>query len=432
MIEYPKQLDILFKQLLLYGAKPIIIGGFVRDFLLGIPSKDIDIEVYHIASFTELEKVLGQFGTINSVGKSFGVCKLQFEGIEIDFTLPRTESKIAMGHKGFDVTINPNLDFHSAFLRRDFTINAIGFDIAEKKILDPFHGMSDLKNKILRAVDVKTFMDDPLRILRAVQFYARFHLKIDNSLLKLCQNMVEKNILKELPKDRIFEEIKKLLLKSEQPSLGFKLLEKFGAYNYFVELQEIEHNNYEAVLKTIDSMKKLLTSHEKTNIVLMLASVCSYFNSEQTIRFIQRLTHEKQLLAKILPLIENIWKIDFIYSNGFTNSQLYELATKVNIEELLILSKALNLSKDSYKEDIIKKRVIELNILNQPMTPLLLGRDILTLKNSLKLKIQPSKQFATILEKGYQAQINEDFFSHEEALAWLRRYLLQKNNFLFP
>jgi len=427
MIEYPNKLNIIFEKLLNYNARPIIIGGFIRDYLLKIPSKDIDIEVYNISSFSELEVILQEFGNINNVGKSFGVCKLKYHDMELDFTLPRIDSKITVGHKGFDVEIDPDLNFYNATSRRDFTINAIGFDVVEKKILDPFHGMEDLKNKILRAVDEKTFIDDPLRILRAVQFCARFNLTIDKSLLKLSQNMVKNNLLKELPKDRIFQEIKKLLLKSEFPSTGFKILKKIGAHNYFIELQEIENDNYDLLLQTVDEIKQLLINNEKTNIVLILASICSYFSSGQTISFIQRLTDEKKLLSRVLVLLDNCSTIDYINSNRLKDSQLYELATKVNIEELLILKKAIYLSQDNNKYkiiNIIKKRAMELNILNKKMAPLLQGKDILALQTSLKSTIKPSKEFTIILNKAYEAQMNGEFFSHSQALIWLEKYLI--------
>ena len=181
MISYPKKLQAIFNKLILHSIKPIIVGGFIRDALLNTQSKDIDIELYNLNSFEELEKILTPFGTINSVGKSFGVYKLSFEDLEIDFSLPRTEQKISLGHKGFSVTTSSNIDFKTASKRRDFTINSMGYDVLEKKLLDPFFGMRDLKNKILECVDNKTFVEDPLRVLRAVQFSARFNFTLSKT-----------------------------------------------------------------------------------------------------------------------------------------------------------------------------------------------------------------------------------------------------------
>ena len=136
MIDYPKKLNIIFDKLLSNSIKPIIVGGFVRDFLLDLESKDIDIELYGINSFSKLEKILKEFGDVISVGKSFGVCKLKFNNLDLDFSLPRIDSKIDKGHKGFQIVIDSSLDFKTATSRRDFTINAIGYDVISKKILE--------------------------------------------------------------------------------------------------------------------------------------------------------------------------------------------------------------------------------------------------------------------------------------------------------
>jgi len=234
MIDYPNILDKIFDKLDKCNAKPIIIGGYIRDFLLHIDSNDIDIEVYNISTFEKLENILKEFGDVISVGKSFGVCKLSLKDISLDFTLPRIDSKIESGHSGFSVKIQKNLDFVTATSRRDFTINAIGYDVLNKRILDPFNGIDDLKSKTLKMVDADSFIEDPLRVLRAVQFCARFNLKMDKELFLLSKRMVETNMLLELPKERIHEENKKLLLKSPSPSLGFRVLKELNALKYFL------------------------------------------------------------------------------------------------------------------------------------------------------------------------------------------------------
>ncbi|MDQ1337773.1 MAG: hypothetical protein QG617_740, partial [Campylobacterota bacterium] len=172
MIDYPDKLNIIFEKLKSHRIRPVIVGGFIRDSLFKIESKDIDIELYGALTFKKLQKILQEFGTVNIVGKSFGVCKLKFEDYDLDFSFPRRDSKIRSGHRGFDVTIDSTLDFKTAASRRDFTINAIGYDVVEKKVLDPYNGINDLKEKILRAVDEKSFAEDPLRVLRAAQFCA--------------------------------------------------------------------------------------------------------------------------------------------------------------------------------------------------------------------------------------------------------------------
>ena len=424
MIEYPKKLDIIFDKLLNNGIKPIIVGGFIRDSILKITTNDIDIEVYNISSLKNLELLLKEFGSTNSVGKSFGVVKLNYKNSNLDFTLPRIDSKIASGHKGFNIEINPSLDFYSAFSRRDFTINAIGFDVKEKVVIDPFNGVKDLKNKILRVVDEKTFVDDPLRVLRAVRFCAIYDLRMDKNLFKLAQKMVAKKMLNELSKERVFLEINKLLLNSKKPSIGLALLKDIGALKYFTQLQN--SNLYSSILKTVDEMKKLLTNNDKTNTILMLSSVCYGFNENELISFMKNITNEKKIIDKILLLVNNYKKIDAIYSNGVKNSELFYLAAKVNIEEVLLLSKAVYLAKNSTKTykagEVIKQRAEELNILNKKLSPFLKGRDILELESSLHIKIE-RKNFSVILNNAYKAQINGIFSSHKQAIQWLKNYL---------
>lgn len=410
MIDYPKQLNKIFDKLNKYNAKAILVGGFVRDKLLNIDSKDIDIEVYGISSFSKLADILKEFGDVNSVGKSFGVCKLRFENYDLDFSLPRVDSKMSSGHRGFDVKVDPNLNFKTAASRRDFTINAIGYDVKERKLLDPFNGLEDLKSRTLRAVDKNTFIEDPLRVLRAAQFYARFELMIEDNLNTLCKEMVKGGMLYELPKERIFQEIKKLLLKSKRPSLGFELLKEFGS------------NIYTKNIHVVDEMTSQLTSNTNTNMVLMLAALCYDFDSNLAEEFILKLTDEKEVLKRVLPLIIKHDKIDKIFSDGLDNYSLYKLASKVKIQELLILARAIHYTKSSSRiyeaGDAVKTKAEELHVLKEKLPSILKGEDI------LDCGLEPSPKFSEILHIAYEAQMKSEFNSHDMAIKWLEKYLL--------
>lgn len=415
MIDYPNKLNIIFDKLLKNSIKPIIVGGFVRDFLLKKESKDIDIELYGINSFSKLEKILEEFGSVNSFGKSFGVCKLTLDDLDLDFSFPRKDSKISKGHKGFEVEIDSSLDFKTATSRRDFTINAIAFDIQTKKILDPFNGINDLKNKILKAVDIDKFSDDPLRVLRAVQFSSRFNLSIDDELFNICKSMLDKNLLHELPKERIFIEIQKLLLKSLSPSSGIELLKKFGAFKFFVEFNNLNIDDYNSTLKAIDKMCSLKTTNEITNTILML-SVLNYkltFNDCEKV--LTKLTTNKSLINRVLKILKHQNSLDF---NKFIDYDIYLLATKVNIEEFALFSEAITNSKKTLDNILrLKIRAKELGVLNAETKALLQGKDILS------LGIKPSKEFSDILDKAYLAQISGSFTTKEQALIWLQKVL---------
>jgi len=416
MIDYPNKLDNIFDKLLNNSIKPIIIGGFIRDFLLKKGSKDIDIELYGISSFSKLEKILKEFGDVNSVGKSFGVCKLKIDDLDLDFSFPRVDSKIEKGHKGFEIKIDSTLSFKEATSRRDFTINAIGYDIETKKILDPFNGREDLKNRILRAVDIEKFKEDPLRVLRAVQFSSRFNLSVDNNLFLTCKEMINSSLLNELPKERIFIEIKKLLLKSLSPSTGIKLLNDIGGFKFFTEFEKLGNADLNKVFRAIDKMNSLKTTNESTNTVLMLATLCYLLSSNKSKKFLSKLTNDKGLLTKVLLLIEHKNYINF---DKFKDYDIYMLATKINIGEFILFHKAITESKTELKNiNRLKTRAKELDVLNSEAKSILQGKDI------LNLGIKPSKEFSKILDRAYIAQISGDFTTKEEACLWLKKELL--------
>lgn len=367
MIDYPKQFDKIFDKLDKSNAKIIIVGGFVRDSLLKIDSKDVDIEVYGISSFKQLENILQEFGDVNIVGKSFGVCKLQFAGFDLDFSLPRSDNKTGSGHRGFEVEVNPNMDFKTAASRRDFTINAIGYDVKEKKLLDPFNGLKDLKNKRLKYINKNSFREDPLRVLRAVQFCARFNLKMNPDLYSTCRDMVKENQLNELTSERIFEEIKKLLLKSSKPSVGLKLLQDLD-----IKLFKIDDDK----LKNIDDFIRFKTTNDDTNLTIMLALL--YKDTDYNI---EKLTNSKSLDRNINKLLH----VAKFFENK-TDKILYAIAKDIDLNILALFLTAL---------DVKKVAVDKID----SIVPVIHGKDL------LDLGIEPSKEYSQILQSIYEAQL---------------------------
>lgn len=215
----------------------------MRDALLGITSKDADIEVFGMAA-EELEKKLHELfdGNVVTVGRSFGVFKVMLGGgVDVDVAIPRRESKSGKGHKDFVVEGDPSMTIEEAARRRDFTINAMYRDLANDTLVDPYGGAEDLKNKVLKAVEVKTFGEDPLRVYRAVQFVARFGLTVEEETFELMKSMVEDGELDHLPAERVTGEIKKLLLQAERPSMGFEAMRALGIIEmYYPELLVLE------------------------------------------------------------------------------------------------------------------------------------------------------------------------------------------------
>src|SRR5438874_2798482 len=214
------------------GGRALLVGGCVRDELMGRQPKDFDVEVYGIEP-GQLRELLDRFGEVNVVGEAFTVYKV---GAHLDVSLPRREQKTGVGHRAFFIVGDPSMTFADAASRRDFTINAILQDPLTREIIDPFHGREDLDAKILRAVSIKTFAEDSLRVLRAAQFAARFELEIEPDTIALCRSMR----LDDLPAERVWGEMEKLLLRARRPSIGLKWLRDLGAIDQvFPELKAL-------------------------------------------------------------------------------------------------------------------------------------------------------------------------------------------------
>ena len=412
MLQYPNVLNDIFDKLLELSIEPIIVGGYVRDFFLHKESKDIDIELYGISSYAKLENILKEFGEVNSVGKSFGVCKLKAFGLELDFSFPRRDSKVSMGHSGFKIEIDRTLDFKTATSRRDFTINSIGYSLLTQKFLDPFSGMDDLEKKILKVVDSSKFAQDPLRILRAVQFSARFDVVPNQELVKLCHNMIEHGMLEELPRERIFEEFKKLFLKSDAPSKGLVLLKEFGALNFFSELQALSKGEFVSLLESLDTMASLEVNNHKTKLTLMFGLVCYELQEKSVYSFLDRFTNDKKFIHKVFSFIVYAKKINLKY---FTTYDVYTLATQVVVEEFCFFLEALYTKKEEkVKIEYLKALAKELNVLEKPLKRVLEGKDL------IMLGLQPSPKFSNILEHVYEAQMQGKCKNKKEALLYVK------------
>ena len=215
-------------------GRPRLVGGGVRDWLLGIAPKDFDVEVAGI-DFETLHRVLAPFGSTDIVGRSFGVIKVRSRasGSEYDFSLPRRESKTGAGHRGFAVQPEPNLSDADAAARRDFTLNAIALDPFTGVLIDPHGGQRDLAARILRHTS-DAFVEDPLRVLRGFQLAARFNFSLAPETAALCRRIAP--AFAELPVERVWGEWEKWATKSAQPSAGLTVLEQTDWLKHFPEL----------------------------------------------------------------------------------------------------------------------------------------------------------------------------------------------------
>ena len=215
------------------GGRTYYVGGFVRDRLLGIENKDVDIEVHGIEP-DRLFAILEEIGEPITFGKSFGVYALR--GETIDIAMPRRERAIGRGHRDFEVDVDPFIGTQAAARRRDFTINSIMEDVLTGEIVDHFGGRSDLESGIIRYIDSETFVEDSLRVLRAAQFAARFEFAIAAETIELCRSVD----ISTLSKERVEEELRKALLKADKPSIFFEVLREMNQLDvWFPELKSL-------------------------------------------------------------------------------------------------------------------------------------------------------------------------------------------------
>ena len=450
----PRPLNMILDVIIQSGGRPILVGGCIRDHILGLSVKDFDIEVFSMESSSKLLTILQQFGIVNEVGQHFSVLKMYMDDYEFDFSLPRRDSKIGVGHKAFIVSVDPEMTFKDASYRRDFTINSMGFDIKENKFLDPYGGLVDLDSKILRHVS-DAFIEDPLRVLRGVQFLARFKLSIASETKTLFSQV---NI-SSLPSERIFEEFKKLLLKASNPSLGFQLMRKCDILDNFPELQTLigvpqnekwhpEGDVWDHTLLVVDEMSKLLTGHGEEDLILMLAALCHDFgkplsttfqerrwrsigHSElgvfPTQCFLYRLTSQKKIINIVTLLVKEHLLPGLLYqadkTTGVSDGAIRRLCLRVPVNLLLKLAKADHfgrttkdaINKSFVSGDWLHDRIKKLDLVDKRPIPLLKGRHL------LELGVKPGPKMGDILKNAYDLQLDGELNTLDELRDWVKK-----------
>ena len=439
------------------GGRAFVVGGWVRDRLRGHPSKDLDLEVFGIPQ-DRLPDILAPFGRVEAVGQSFPVYKVVPPGSagDIDVALPRRESKKGRGHKGFEVEGDPSMSLRDAARRRDFTINAISWDLLEDVYEDPFDGRADLDRRILRAVDAATFGDDSLRVLRAVQFAARFEFMLDDDTAALCRSIP----LDDLPAERIWSEIEKLLLRAQRPSIGFALALDLGVIDQVLpEMRPLvgceqepewhpEGDVWTHTLMVIDQARALNADLDRPQLItVMLGAVCHDLGKPATTAVIEgrirSLEHEEQGVRPALSLLDrlNIHTIDgydvrtqvagivaqhlkpgmFYKADTVGDGAFRRLAQKVDLELLARVARADCLGRtgafDCTAMDWFIERARSLGVEHQPPAPLVLGRHL------LGLGMEPGPRVGEILKQIYEKQLDGEITSVEEGIQEAERIL---------
>ncbi len=462
------KLKPIFLDIINLGGIPYLVGGSVRDFVLAKDVKDIDIEIHKI-SLKELEGILKKFGHVRFVGKKFGV--LRIDGIDVDWSLPRRDS---IGRKP-KVKIDPNISIKDALHRRDLTINAMAIDLSKvldkdfkKNIIDPFGGLKDIKDKKLRAVDKSFFIQDPLRLFRVMQFLARFEMQPDRVLDNICKKISLKDSVtgKKISRERIFDEIKKLLLKSKKPSLGFGWLRKIGRLkDIFPELYDLigvkqkkiyhpEGDVFEHTMQTIDVAASLdlvnldLYKDENEKFLIILSLLCHDLGKPETTdeslsakgheklgvavakKLLKRITRDKILIASVCKLVLYHMRPVQLLEGKAKSSAYKRLAIKlepqVNMRQLgivTLIDKLGRKPKAVIKEETIKRKQ---EVLNNRLVDKKYFREFeifLSKVKNLKIEsgsekpvllgrdildlVKPGPQMGEILKLAYKIQIEE-------------------------
>ena len=424
----------------------------MRDSLLGRRNvKDYDVEVFGLAP-ERLQVLLGERFRLDLVGLSFGVLKIH--GHEIDVSLPRRESKRGIGHKGFMVDSAPDLSVREAAERRDFTVNAIYCDPLTGACEDPWHGREDLERGILRHVSGK-FAEDPLRVLRGMQFVARFGLVPAPETLAVCRRMK----IEDLPPERLFEEWRKLILKGMKMTAGLAFLRDTGWVNYFPELKRLigcrqapewhpEGDVWNHTCCCLDAFAadRAKCGPEYENLVVGLAVLCHDFGKPScsrydpkmkriralghdvagiapTLRFLKRLTNEERILKDVPPLVGNHMAPHSMWKGGAGAAAIRRLALKVgSIERLIRVCAADSAGRPPFPADSESLKWLEgeaekLRVKDSSPKPIMQGRDLIA------LGMKPGRDFGDILKTCFEAQLDGAFDSHDGGKAYLAKLI---------
>ena len=399
------------------GGRAFLVGGWVRDALLGKSCRDYDVEVYDMAQ-DALVPILSKYGRTNLVGKAFGVIHLAMKGLSLDFSFPRTESKVGYGHRGFVVHTDEKLSFKEAALRRDFTINAMGMELPELTLCDPYGGIDDLKTHTLRHVG-PAFAEDSLRILRGVQFASRFGCTLAPSTVDLCRTLS----LDDLSVERLFEEFKKWLLKPGKPSLGLKAFLDIKLDEYFPEIHPFK-NSWETLGTILDNMAPLRDSSGLPEARVMefafAALLCG--SAETALKFLERITNETHLLKVVPLLLKAYQELDTAIVNDAPS--LRRLAVKLDGLKLLCLLVRCTPGEffaDSAEGENFAEKLwnaaSELNLMDAAPQPYLMGKML------MDMGVKPGKQMGEIIKKSFELQLDGKINNAEEAVAWAKSCL---------
>jgi tRNA nucleotidyltransferase (CCA-adding enzyme) len=458
----PPVIAAIVRELNAAGHRTFVVGGAVRDALLGMEPKDFDLEVYGIP-YDKLAGLLAHHGHIDLVGKSFGVVKMAASGGAMyDFSIPRRENKIGLHHRDFRTSYDESITPREAASRRDFTINAIAYDPSTDRILDFFGGCGDLRNRVLRATS-SAFPEDPLRVLRGMQLACRFDLTLDQTTAGLCRTIAGE--YGTIPRERVAEEFMKWAVKSPRPSRIFEYLERSGWVIHFPEIGRLKgvpqdpewHPEGDVDLHTglvLDAAARIAERDRldtDDRAVLLFASLAHDFakatttmlrekdgrlrwsaygheidGGPMTRTFLERIGIKSAVVDQVVPLVENHMVASSVGRNP-TPRAVRRLAIRLapaSIAQLIRLIEADHSGRPPLPPGLpegaarIQAVAGAQAVAEGPQAPLILGRHVLPYFDN-----RPGRHIGEVTSAAYEAQADGEFSNESEALAWLERYM---------
>ncbi len=445
-------MDILtqiINKITLHGGRPLAVGGFVRDRLLGLSPKDMDIEVHNMPAST-LISILTEFGKVDTVGASFGVIKLWTAAGDFDFSLPRRENKIGRGHKGFQVEVDPFLTIKEAAERRDFTFNSMALDLTTNEVIDLFNGRADLEAVIIRHTSDK-FSEDPLRVLRGMQFAGRFRMNVAPDTTLLCRSLKEEFCT--LATERVWGEWQKWAEKSVMPSKGLIFLRDTGWLDLFPELSALvdcpqdpgwhpEGDVFTHTCHVVDEMVRICDRDGVTGedrVIRMFGALChdlgkpattifedGHWKSpahaiagvEPTRTFLTRIGMPISLVERVVEMVrEHMVHVDF---NGSPRSvrRLLARLKAASITDVMAVIEADHSGRPSLPKGMPKEAGAMAEMaagMGNEVKPILMGRHL------IELGVTPGVGMGKILKAAFEAQLDGIFENIETGREWFSR-----------
>lgn len=455
----PQEVSRVANDIRVAGGDMVFVGGAVRDRYLGLDNKDIDIEVYNIPA-EKLTEILSNYGKVDTVGASFGIIKLTTDGGDYDFSLPRRENKSGEGHRGFIVEPDHTMSIEEATSRRDFTINALSMT-PEGDVFDFYDGMRDLKEKRLRHISDK-FSEDPLRVLRGMQFAARFDMTMDPSTAKLANEL--KKEYHTIAKERIFGEWQKWALRGKKPSAGLRVLRQTGWVDFYPELKSLigvmqeekwhpEGDVWEHTLHVVDAAAEIAERDSLNNedrMVLMMAALCHDFGKPSTTiiengeyhapghdkagvqptkDFLRSIGVPESVIAKVWPLVAE----HMSHLNDITPRSVRRLSLRLdpsNVEMLTRVIESDHSGRPPLEKALPQKAkdlllmANQLQLSEQKIKPVILGRHLMQLANEGKLPERyktGGPHYSDLLNTLFEVQLEGLYSNEEEGMLYAQR-----------